>query len=129
MKGLPPVSGQVSRTFTTTDPPVRVQTRYELEDAGTKMLQGEEIDVYRLMRYEKVGAGAWKSDGQSSTLLSYFRIDMLNGDAQPVADPAANASTVRNTRVRFAMVTPFEVRGSTLNKVYYGSTLMLPNYN
>jgi hypothetical protein len=113
-------------------PPIRVLTRYQLEDAGTKILQEEEIPVYRMVRSVKVGNGAWVDDGGSSTLLSYFRIDMLNRDAVPVDAPAtvalAKPDSLRNTRVRFAMVTPFEVRNNTLNQVYYGSTLMLPNY-
>lgn len=59
-------------------------------------------------------------------MLSYFKIELLDQDAQPVDDPVNNADQVQNTRVRFTMAAPFEVaRAQVLRQVYYGSTLLI----
>src|SRR5690606_628251 len=110
---------------------VRVATRCDLVHTGTKEVNSEEIDVYRLARFQKVGTGSWQEQGGSSSLLGSFRIDMLDADAQPVASPATaaalNPDAIRNTRVRFSMVTPFETARTTVRRAYYGSTLLIGN--
>lgn len=115
----------------TVDPPdtVRIATRYELVRTGTKEVNKEEIDVYRIQRSQRIGSGAWAVEGGSAALLGSFRIDMLDADAQPVANPVAAAQAdpkaIRNTRVRFSMVTPFETTRTTVRQAYYGSTLLI----
>ena len=115
------------------DPPdtVRVATRYRLVHTGTKTVNSEVIDVFRLARDQRVGVGAWEEQGGSSSLLGSFHVDMLDADAQPVANPVAvatgNPDAIRNTRVRFSMVTPFETTRTTVRRAYYGSTLLIGN--
>lgn len=110
--------------------PLRVYVRYRLRVVGSRMIRDELIPVYRLRREECVGndcpEGQWQASGQSPGLLSYFKIDLLDQDAQPIPDPENNATQVRNTRVRFTMATPFEVaRSQVLRQIYYGSTLLI----
>lgn len=110
---------------------IRVGVRYALLRTGTRTISDEPVDVFRLRRETQEDGGAWTEAGGAAPLLSYFKIDMLNRDARPVAAPAdvaaVNADSVRNTRLRFSMVTPFETKRTTLRQVYYGSTLMIEN--
>lgn len=122
------------------DPPAQreIHVRYHIEEVGERTISGEKIPVYQLNRLTCDGDGSscnpgdaadWTTDGQSYDLLSYFRVDMLDRDAQPIANPATteanNPGTVRNSRIRFAMVTPYETERQTLREVYYGATLIL----
>lgn len=105
---------------------IRLYIRYRLVSVGKRALQGDSIAVYRLLREERVGSGSWQYSGSSPALLSYFRIDLLDRDAKPLSDPVAQKDQMQNTRVRFTMVTPFEVaRSQVLRQVYYGSTLLV----
>ncbi len=110
---------------------IRYSIKYELARTGTRAVGQDTVAVYRLQRYERKEAGAWTAAGSSSDLLSSFRIEMLNRDAVAVADPVAVATaapdSIRNTRVRFSMATPFERPTSTIRQVFYGSTLMIAN--
>ena len=107
---------------------LRVATRYELYRTGVHVMEKDTIDSFRLERSVRMGDGApWVKEGGSSALLSHFKIEMLNRDALPVADPVAHPNQVRNTKVSFHMVTPFDTRRATLRRVYYGSTLMVRN--
>lgn len=103
----------------------RVATRYELSKLGSHYSERDTVDSYRLDRYVSEGGGPWQKSGGSSGLLSYFKIEMLDRDAKPITNPVASPELVRNTRVSFHMVTPFERQRSTLRRVYYGSTLMV----
>lgn len=105
----------------------RVSTRYDLARVGVHYTENDTIDSYRLERYVSTDGGPWVREGGSSGLLSYFRIEMLDRDADRVSNPVANAALVRNTKVSFHMVTPFETQRTTLRRVYYGSTLMVRN--
>ena len=124
----------------TVDPPAQreIHVRYDIEEVGERTISGEAISVYQLSRLTCDGDGSacdpgndahWTTDGQSYDLLSYFRVDMLDRDAQPIANPAtaetSTPGTVRNSRIRFAMVTPYETERQTLREVYYGATLIL----
>ena len=118
---------------TTITPPdtIRVSTRYETEEVGYRIVDQDTVTVLRLNRTVKYGTGSWIAEGQSPPLVSVFRVDMLDADAQIVADPvaalAADPLAVRNTRIRFAMVAPYDLERSTLQQVYYGSNLIIPN--
>lgn len=109
----------------------RIETRYELKKMGSRITGGDTLDVYRIARSFRVDGGPWKASGGSTPALGFFKIEMLNGDAVPVADPVAAATAdpkaIRNTRVRFFMVTPFETATTAIRRVYYGSTLLIPN--
>jgi len=109
---------------------VRVHVRYRLTSVGHRVIRNDTVPVYRLYREECIGSGCpsagWQVNGGGPGLLSYFKIDLLDRDARPVADPANNADQVQNTRVRFTMAAPFEVaRAQVLRQVYYGSTLLI----
>jgi len=113
----------------TVDSTVRVMTQYRLHKTGTKEIDEEEVDLYQVRRREKVGSGSWKSDGGSAGTLGYFEIDMLNRDAQPIANPrtvaTADADTVRSTRVRFSVVAPFQNQQTSLRIIHFGSVMLL----
>ncbi|NBB87091.1 MAG: hypothetical protein GVY12_12865 [Bacteroidetes bacterium] len=112
---------------------LQVQVRYELAEVGTRTLgkgtsSERVLPVYAMQRYRTVGAEPEQRDGQSNDLLSYLRIDLLDRDTKPIEDPfAVDPRDVRNTRLRFAMVTPYESDRTFLREVYYGSTLMISN--
>ncbi|HEX7069574.1 MAG TPA: hypothetical protein VF190_02160 [Rhodothermales bacterium] len=110
---------------------IRMSVKYDLSKVGTRVLDSDTISVYQLRRFQREDLGSWVASGASSDLLSSFRIDMLNRDAVPVASPVAAATaspdSIRNTRVRFSMATPFETQSSTIRQVFYGSTLMISN--
>jgi len=122
------------------DPPEQreIHVRYRTEEVGQRTIGGEVVPVYQLTRYTCDSTSGncnpnndahWSQDGASSDLLSYFRVDLLDRNAQPIANPAtteaSSPGTVRNSRIRFAMVTPFETDRQTLREVYYGATLIL----
>ncbi len=137
----PTDSGDVTTQFTfyrdsintTVDPQdtIRVGTRYVLNRSGTRILANDTIDVYRITRELQYDGGAWFNSGGSTPMLSFIQIDILNGDAQVLADPVnaatINPDSVQNTRISFSMVTPFETDRTLLRQVYYGSTLLIPN--
>lgn len=111
----------------------RVQIRYELEEVGTRTLGKGTVNervlpVYAMQRFRRVGAEPEEADGQSNDLLSYLRIDLLDRNTKPIENPfSVDPRAVRNTRLRFAMVTPYESDRTFLREVYYGSTLMISN--
>lgn len=106
---------------------LRITTRYDLYRTGVHQTEKDTVDSFRLERSVKMGGEPWVREGGSSALLSHFKVEMLDRDALPVANPVANPNQVRNTKVSFHMVTPFETRRATLRRVYYGSTLMVRN--
>lgn len=110
---------------------IRMSVKYALNPTGYRVMDGDSIAVYRLQRHVREDAGAWVASGGSSNLLSSFRIEMLNRDAQKITSPVtvatASPDSVRNTRVRFSMATPFDTQSSTIRQVFYGSTLMISN--
>lgn len=110
---------------------IRYSIRYDVDKAGTRVIGGDTVSVYKLQRFQREDAGAWMASGSSSDLLSSFRVQMLNRDAAPISNPVGAATarpdTVRNTRVRFSMATPFDTQNSTIRQVFYGSTLMISN--
>ena len=120
----------INTTVTPADT-IRITTRYSLGKAGATTLEGETVNIYQIQREQRLDGGAWFETGNSPAILSHFRVDMLNADAEPVTNPAtvaaANPDSVRNTRVRFTLIGPFETKQTTLTRIYYGSTLMIPN--
>ncbi|MDQ7039524.1 MAG: hypothetical protein Q9M35_01105 [Rhodothermus sp.] len=106
----------------------RIYIRYDLNPKGYRIIRGDSIPVYQLVRSVKIGEdGTWEISGRSPALISYFRIDLLDRDAKPLADPAGNPELVQNTRVRVTLVPPYETsRSQVLQRVYYGSTLLIP---
>ncbi|MEM1128871.1 MAG: hypothetical protein AAGI71_19665 [Bacteroidota bacterium] len=109
---------------------VPVTTRYSLQPADTLVVDGVVTTAYRLVRDTSANGGAFVNGGASNALMSYFRLDLVNSDIKLVQNPsavaAADPDSIWNVRVRFALVTPFETDQTTLHRVYYGSTLMLP---
>ena len=110
---------------------VRISTRYTLTDVGYSSNGEDSTKVYRVDRAVRHGFGSWNPDGQSVPLISVFQIAMLDQNANPVVNPATamagNPGAVRNTRVRFAMVPPLKTNRATLDQIFYGSTLLIPN--
>ncbi len=107
---------------------VRIYIRYDLNPEGYRVIRGDSIPVYQLVRSVKIGeSGSWEVSGRSPALISYFRIDLLDRDAKPLSDPAGSPELVQNTRVRVTLIPPYETsRSQVLQRVYYGSTLLIP---
>ena len=99
--------------------------RYELKFAAKGEVQGEPVNLFRVQRYERVHGESWKYTGGAVPLISYFKIDMLDQNAYPVSKPKKNRHKVRNTRVRFTIVTPFQTSRTAIRKVHYGSTILI----
>ncbi len=119
------------RYYLTTPDTLHIGTRYTLTPVDTRILNEDTLVVHRIDRFANVNGGAWNKTGSSVPYLSSFNVDMLDSDAQPIVDPVAAATAdplaVRNTRIRFSMVTPYETSRTTVRQVYYGSTLLIPN--
>ena len=110
---------------------IRIGTRYTLTPVDTRVMENDTLIVHRIDRYANTNGSHWKKTGSSVPYISVFRVDMLDKDAKPMTDPVASMTAdplaVRNTRIKFAMVTPFETERTTVRQVYYGSTLLIPN--
>jgi hypothetical protein len=94
-----------------------VKTRYLVEPTGESRTvyagdQKKEVELWRFVRKTKqVGSGmGWQVDGGGISNLSYFDVDLLNGNAEAVENPVANESEVRSVRVRFSLVGPYRTR-------------------
>ena len=91
---------------------VRVKVRYDVQETGTRTIEGEERDVFQLTRKQKVGSNSWEPAGGSAATLEYFDVDMLDKNAEPVKDPVTklqtDPDTVRSVRIRFSVVPPFQ---------------------
>ena len=108
---------------------VRLGVRYDLHHTGTRILGADTLDAFQVRRHERMGSGSWMPAGNGPARLSAFRIELLNRDMQPIVNPASATAvvpdTVHTTRLRFAMLSPFDAERSTLRQLYYGSTLMV----
>lgn len=110
----------------------RIATQYRLEKAGTRTAtDGTTFPIYRVDRYVREGAtGSWAFDGSAPPLLTHFKIEMLDLNAAPIANPVAaftaDPRAIRNTGIRFSMATPHEQVGVALQSVHFASTLMIP---
>jgi len=87
---------------------VRVKTRYELEQTGTRDVDGTTTPLYEVRRSQKIGSGAWQSRGRSTPNLEYFEVNLLGENGTPVPSPVANTSEVESIRVRYSVVAPFQ---------------------
>ena len=99
-------------SITPSGSPVPVKIRYDIQNMGSRTVQGETTDEYRFQRKRKVGANAWESAGGSTAPLGYFDVDLLNKNAEPVENPEihlqTHPDTVRSVRVRFSVLPPFD---------------------
>lgn len=91
-----------------------VDTKYDLEQSGTRMVEGEETPLFTVRRSQKVGSGSWSSSGQSPSSLGYFEIDMLDEDADSTGSP----SQVEVVKIRFSLVAPFQSESTFLRRVH-----------
>ena len=103
----------------------RLGIRYDLEYVAKGEVAGEAVNLYRVLRYERLGGGSWSYTGGAVPLISYFKVDMLDRNAEDVNNPKANRDEVRNTRIRFTIVTPFQTNRTAIRKVHYGSTILI----
>ncbi|MFB6229653.1 MAG: hypothetical protein ABEL04_00730 [Salinibacter sp.] len=90
-----------------------VRTRYELEKAGTRTVDGTTETLYEVVRSRKVGSGSWQQKGQSPANLGYFEVNKLDKNATPVSNP----SEVESIRVRFSVIAPFQSEETFLRRV------------
>ena len=116
-------------TNTTVTPNVthRIETTYSIVSAGTGKVGDKTVNLYRIKRYEKIDGGPKVYTGGAVPLVSYFKVDMLDANANVISNPAASAEDVSSTRVRFSIVTPFQTDRTAVRKVHYGSTLLVNN--
>lgn len=107
---------------------VRIATRYNVKKKGTAEVEGETEDLYQLVRKQKVGGGSWSDEeikGESTPALGYFKIEMLDEDANVVSNPVTDLDQVHSTRVRFSVVAPFQNQQTILPVTHIGSVLLL----
>lgn len=90
---------------------------------------GKNVPVFNLLIQEKLeSAASWSTVGSSPMPVTYFKVDLMGGDGYrdfedlAIADPG----DIRNIRVRFAVLTPYEIDNEGVRELYYGSTLLLP---
>lgn len=134
---------------------VKQWTKYELNFVEYRRIEQDSIPIFKLVREDKLDkpGATYQRVAESPTLISYFKVEMLDqcGRTIPTTKTCNGAATITvppeqchpdpgeavppapcdsddiyDTRVRFAMVTPFDTDRETLREVYYGSTLLLP---
>lgn len=98
---------------------VQLETRYEIDPAGTQMVDGDSTTVYRLTRFHE-----GTEDGRSTPMLGYFDVDMLDRNANLVSNPKSNRDKVQSVRVQFSVVAPFQNRETILSVVHHGSIIV-----
>jgi Tfp pilus assembly protein PilE len=98
---------------------VRLETRYEIDSTGTQTVDGETRTLYELKRYHE-----GFQDGESSPTLGYFDVDMLDRNADVIANPATNRDSVRSIRVQFSVVAPYQNREMSIRVVHFGSVVV-----
>lgn len=97
-----------------------VRTKYDLQQAGTRMVDGQEDTVFTAKRFRKVGtSSSWSSSGQSPANLGYFEVDMLDENA----DSTGSTSRVKFVRVKFSLVAPFQSESTLLRRVHRSSVV------
>ncbi len=130
----------------TVDDTLRVATQYALVATGTRDVEGETVQLYEAARLQKIepkengvppftcasrASIVWDVTGQSPALLQNFQVEMLDKDGQPVSDPATKVqndpSAVRQTHIKFAMISPFRTDRSSLRAMHWGASLLLRN--
>ncbi|WP_103030406.1 hypothetical protein [Salinibacter altiplanensis] len=121
-----------STTASGSDQEYRIATRYKVSPKGTRMVDGTEKTLYELTRKKRrkeMGTGSWSSwsdvKGVSPSSLGYFKISLLDKDANPVANPAANEEQVHSVRVRFSVVSPFQNAQTFPQATHVGSVLLV----
>lgn len=112
----------------------RIATRYEVSQAGTRMVDGAEKTLYKLTRKKrrkKVGSNSWSPwstvQGVSPPSLGYFKIELLNPDANPVSNPASNDDQVHSVRIRFSVVSSFQNQQTFPQATHVGSVMFVRN--
>lgn len=96
---------------------------YELTEAETTMVDGEEVQLYQLQRCEGASTCTATSSnlhGQSAAALSYFNIEFLD-------DSGWMAGTIgaKYIRVRFAMASVLNDNARHLREAQWGTVLPL----
>lgn len=85
----------------------QVTTAYDVDSTGTETVGDTTKTVYEVTR---------SRGGQSSGMLTYFDVDLLDRNANPLANPAT-PDTVRSFRVRFGVVSPFQNENTVLHEI------------
>lgn len=91
-----------------------VRTQYELRQAGTRTVDGEEEKIFRIDRSRKVGSGDWESKGQSPASLGYFEVEFLDENADSTGSP----NDVEFIEARFSLVAPFQNESTVLRRMH-----------
>ncbi len=102
--------------------------KYQLANPTRRDVNGKDLVVFDFKRSTRIVADGpdYTENGGFPLPLSSFKVDFLDINGSVIANPLASApGTIRNTRVRFAVVTPYDVSRSTIRELYYGSTLLL----
>lgn len=109
-------------------PDRRVETRYRIEDAGSRVVGGTSQTVYQLRRSKRVGGSNWQPAGESVPSLSGFQVDFLDRNGNRIADPVGAAENdldaVRTIRVRFYLVAPYQNKLLSLQVAHVGSVIV-----
>jgi hypothetical protein len=127
-------------------------TKYEIYFQEYRRVEQDSIPIFKLTCEASLDTTAgYQPVAESPTLISYFKVEMMDRCGRPIPnsetcngeatisvrpelchpDPSesgapCDSDDIYDTRVRFAMVTPFDTDRETLREVYYGSTLLLP---
>ncbi len=101
--------------------------KYQLEDSTRREVNGKSLVTFTFNRYETTtGVFGAHPNGSVNVPISDFSVDFLDRSGAIVPNPAGAAdSLINTTRVRFAVVTPFDVSRNTIRELYYGSTLLV----
>ncbi len=107
---------------------VRVATRYRVQAVGSRQVDGTAMTLYQLRRAQRVGGGSWQAAGESVPSLLGFQVDLLDRNANRIANPEAAAEddldAVRTVRVRFFLVAPYQNKLLSLQTAHVGSVLV-----
>lgn len=98
---------------------------YQMEDPTRRDVNGKSLVTFTFNRYVAPEGGTFGAtpSGSINVPFSDFNVAFLDEQGVEITDLAANP--IKSTRVRFAVVTPFDVSRNTIREVFYGSTLLV----
>ncbi len=85
---------------------------YEVRSSENRTVAGEERPIYTLDRQQNGSVS-----GGASTVLGYFDLHFIDGNAQRVTDPANNRGEIQALQLYFSVVPSFESDRMILDEV------------
>jgi hypothetical protein len=86
---------------------------YQVEESESRMVAGEERPIYTLNRLQN-----GSSSGGASTVLGYFDLRFIDGNATRVPNPVANRGEIQALQLHFSVIPSFESDQMVLDEIH-----------